>query len=299
MTRLAEVEAHMASMGELLNIVGAMRSLASMRVQEAHRALPNIRRYGEAMAAAIGAALLLLPEPGPLRRTATGRRALVLCTAEHGFVSGFNERAFDAAARLLGRDDAFFVLGSRGAALAQERGRPAAWATPMATRPEGVPETIRHLTAELYGWIARGDLARVEVMFARHRQGSGTTMERRLLFPVDLSSFAPGQPRLPPLHNLPPAMLLEKLIADYVFGLLTETAIEALASENAARFAAMDSAHENVSKKLEELRQDARQARQDEITTELLDLVTGAEALQRAVRVVAPPQRAQHTGKLI
>jgi F-type H+-transporting ATPase subunit gamma len=41
----------------------------------------------------------------------------------------------------------------------------------------------------------------------------------------------------------------------------------------------MDSAHENVSKKLEELRQEARLARQDEITTELLDLVTGTQAL--------------------
>jgi F-type H+-transporting ATPase subunit gamma len=299
MTRLAEVEAHIATMGELLDIVGAMRSLASMRVQEAHRALPDIRRYAETMAAAIGAALLLLPEAGPLGRTATGRRALVLCTAEHGFVSGFNERVLDAAAKLLAPDDALFILGSRGAALAEERGQPAVWTHPMATRPEGVPETIRHLTAELYVWIARGDLARVEVMFACHRQGSGTTIEQNLLLPVDLTSFAAGQPRLPPLHNLPPAVLLEKLMADYIFGLLTEAAIEALASENAARFAAMESAHENVSKKLEELRQDARQARQDEITTELLDLVTGAEALQRAVRVVAPPQRAQHTGKLI
>jgi F-type H+-transporting ATPase subunit gamma len=291
MTRLAEVEAHITTIGELLDIVGAMRSLASMRMQEAHRALPDIRHYAETMAAAIGAALLLLPEARALGRTASSRRAFVLCTAEHGFVSGFNERVLDAAAKLINPDDALFVLGSRGAALARERGRPTAWAHPMATRPEGVPETIRHLTAELFGWIARGDLARVEVMFARHRQGSGTTMERRLLFPVDLRSFVPGQRRLPPLHNLAPAILLEKLIADYVFGLLTEAAIEALASENAARFAAMDSAHENVSRKLDELRQDARQARQDEITTELLDLVTGAEALQQADLVGMPPQR--------
>ena len=293
MTRLAEVEAHIATMGELLDIVGAMRSLASMRVQEAHRALPDIRRYAETMAAAIGAALLLLPEAGSPGRTAAGRRAFVLCTAEHGFVSGFNERVLDAAAKLINPDDLLFVLGSRGAALAQERGWPAAWTHPMATRPEGVPETIRHLTAELYGWIARGGLARVEVMFARHRQAGGMTIERSLLFPVDLKTFAPGQPRPPPLHNLPPAMLLEKLIADYVFGLLTEAAIEALASENAARFAAMNSAHENVSKKLEELRQDALQARQDEITTELLDLVTGVEALQRPDPVATPPPRAQ------
>jgi len=282
MTRLTEVEAHILSMGELLDIVGAMRSLASMRVQEAQRALPGIRRYAETMAAAIGAALLLLPESGAISRTATARRALVLCTAEHAFVGGFNERILDAAEKLLASDDALLVLGSRGAAAARERGRPMMWVYPMATRPEGVPQTIRHLTAELYGWIARGDLARIEVMFARRRQDTGTTIERKLLFPVDLTLFALAQPRLPPLHNLPPHTLLEKLIADYVFGLLTEAAIEALASENGARFAAMDSAHENVSKKLEELRQDARQARQDEITTELLDLVTGVEALQRA-----------------
>jgi hypothetical protein len=40
-----------------------------------------------------------------------------------------------------------------------------------------------------------------------------------------------------------------------------------------------------VSKKLEELREDARQARQSEITTELLDLVTGAEAMRRVSAV--------------
>ncbi len=99
---------------------------------------------------AIGAALLLLPEGSAGSRTATGRRALILCTAEHGFVGGFNERILDAARSVLDPEDALFILGSRGAALAQERGRPAAWAHPMATRPEGVPETIRHLTAELY-----------------------------------------------------------------------------------------------------------------------------------------------------
>jgi F-type H+-transporting ATPase subunit gamma len=277
MTRLAEVETHIASVGELLDIVSAMRSLASMRMQEAHRVLPNIRRYAEMMTTAIGATLLLSPEPRSMSQAALGRRGIVLCSAEHGFVGGFTEHAFDAVQEVLGPDDALFVLGSRGALLAQERLQSTAWVYPMATRPEGVPETISRLTVELYGWIARGELTRVEVMFPRHRQSSGTTIERRLLFPVDLTVFVRA-PRLPPLHNLRPSVLLERLIADYVFALLTEAAVEALAAENAARFTAMDAAHDNVSEKLEQLRQDARQARQDEITTELLDLVTGAEA---------------------
>jgi len=233
---------------------------------------------------AIGSALMLMPEPSLARGPARGPRASILCTAEHGFVGGFNARVLDAAQRVLDFDDTLFVLGSRGAALARERRWTTAWAHPMATRPEGVPETVRSLTAELYRLIARGQVTHVDVMFVRHRQGGATTIERRQLLPLDLASFALKQPRLPPLHNLAPDVLLEKLVADYIFALLTEAAVESLAAENAARFAAMASAHDNVSKKLEELRQDARQARQDEITTELLDLVTGAEAMRDARR---------------
>jgi F-type H+-transporting ATPase subunit gamma len=40
----------------------------------------------------------------------------------------------------------------------------------------------------------------------------------------------------------------------------------------------MGAAHENVSRKLEALYRDARYARETEITTEVLDIVTGAEA---------------------
>jgi F-type H+-transporting ATPase subunit gamma len=275
--RLVEIEAHMGSMVELREIVSAMRSLASMRAEEAQRMLPGIRSYAETMAAGISAALLLVPEPRPIGSAARGPRALVVCTAEHGFVGGFNERVLDAAKRSLGADDPLFILGSRGAAAARERGWPTAWVHPMATRSESAPETIRRLTADLYRGIAAGDFTRVEVTFARHRQ-RGTTIEQRPLFPVDSASLAVARPRQPPLHNLPPDALLERLIADYVFALLTEAAVESLASENAARFAAMQSAYDNVSKQLEQLRQDARQARQAEITTELLDVVAGAEA---------------------
>ena len=279
MIRLAELESQIAGISELLDIVGAMRSLASMRVQEAHRVLPGIRRYAEAMAEAIGSALLLMPEPSIARGTPRAPRAFILCTAEHGFVGGFNVRVIDAAEGVLGRDDTLFVLGSRGAALVRERNGTTAWTHPTATRLEGVPETIRPLTARLYRLIVRDHVTRVDLMFARHRQGAGTTIEHRQLLPLDLASFSLRQPRLPPLHNLAPNVLLEKLVGDYVFALLTEAAVESLAAENAARFAAMGSAYDNVSKKLDELRQDARQARQSEITTELLDLVTGAEAM--------------------
>lgn len=282
MTRLADIEAHMASMRELLDIVGAMRSLAGMRMQEAQRTLPGIRLYAASVATGIADTLLLMGRPEPPRHL-EGQRALVLCTAEHDFVGGFNERLVEAAQASLGSGDlldhSLFVLGSRGAALALERGRPASWTHPMATRCAAAPDTVQHLAAELYRRISRGEIARVEVIYARYRQGGPANIERRLLLPLDVDALAAKQPRQPPLHNLAPVALHERLLGEYVFALLTEAAVESIAAENAARLAAMESAQDNVSKKLEQLRQDARQARQSEITAELLELVTGAQAL--------------------
>jgi len=282
MTSLADIQGHIASMGELQDIVSAMRSLAGMRVQEAQRALPGIRQYADSMAEAIGAALMLVARQEPAAQIGQGIRGLILCAAEHGFVAGFNERLVEAAEAELKPHDLLFVLGSRGAALALERGRQAAWARPMATRLNGVPDTVNQLTKELFARVARGQISRVEVLFSRYRQGGQSAIERRLLLPLDTASIAASGPRQAPLHNLEPGALFEKLAAEYVFALLTEAAVESIASENAARFAAMEAACDNVSKKLEQLQQDSRQARQTEITTELLDLITGVKALSGA-----------------
>jgi F-type H+-transporting ATPase subunit gamma len=281
MTRLAEIETHIADMSELLEVVGAMRSLAAMRAQEARRAVPGVRRYSETLVAAIGAALLLVPRPPP-SRSETQRRTLVLCTAEHGFVGGFDERIISAADAMHLPDDLIFVLGSRGAALLREHRRTVRWAQPMPTRPEAAPEAIRRLSAELFRAGAAGEAQQVDVVFARHRQGASLTVEQRKLFPVEFAELRTERRLQPPLHHLAPQALLERLVADYVFALLIDAAVESIASENAARFAAMETAHDGVSKRLEQLCRDGRLARQDEITAELLDIVTGAEALRGA-----------------
>ncbi len=292
MMRLSEIQSHIASMDELLDIVGAMRSLAGMRVQEAQHALPGIRSYAGSMAAGIGSALLLMPQPVTGTHQERSRRALIVCTAEHGFVGGFNERMLEAAEATVEPSDLLFVLGSRGAALAFERGSKVAWSRPMATRPAGAPDAVNRLTSELYARIARGEIARVDVMFGRYRQAAASTIERRLLLPLDTATLVAKPARQVPLHNLPPRPLLEKLMAEYVFALLTEAAVESIASENAARFAAMESAHDNVGKKLAGLQENVRQARQTEITSELLDLITGAEAMQVGPRRVIRQPRA-------
>ena len=275
MTRLAEIEAHIGSMAELLDVVGAMRSLAGMRRQEAQRALPGVRSYADVMAAAIGEALLLARAEPPRGNPGRARRAIVLFLAEHGFVGGFNERLIETARQSLTPRDVLLIVGSRGAAQALERGLSPSWTSPAPTRTPATIDTIRRLSAELYRRIARGEIDRIETIYAAAHHTGAPRIERRQVLPADPKLAQAAQA---PLHNLKPAVLVETLISEYVFALLTEAAIESIATENAARFSTMDAAHDNVGKKLDELRQSARQARQSEITSELLDLATGAEA---------------------
>lgn len=280
--RLAEIQAHIASIHELSEIVGAMRSLAGMRLQETLRALPAAARYTEAVAAALASTLPLMPEPIPEKQEGSAKKAAVLYMAEHSFVGSFNTRLFEAAEAVLAPADLLFVLGSRGSMLVTERGREMAWNGPMATRLTGAPEVIFRLVNKLYTLIANGEISRLEAVYARHRQGGAPAIETRLVLPLDLKALAPKQPRQPPLFNMRPVALHESLMAEYVFAMLTEAAVESIASENAERFAAMESAHENVEKKFQQLKQEEGVARQGEITTELLELITGSDALQES-----------------
>lgn len=278
--RLAEIERHVSSIEELQRIVGAMRAIASMRVQEALRALASVRQYGSALAVAVREALAIAADehiaPGELQRG--GRRAIVVFMSEHGFVGGFNERLLEAAGVKRETGDTLLIVGSRGAALASERGLAVASTHAMATRLASVPEVVQRVQEGLYPRIASAGIMRAEVVFGSHQGSGATAIERHQLFPLDLSVRREWSEPMP-LHDLPAAELLEKLTAEYILSQLTEAATESLAAENAARFAAMEAAHDNVGKKLQALRLDASRARQEEVTTELLDLVIGQQAV--------------------
>ncbi|HEX5460978.1 MAG TPA: FoF1 ATP synthase subunit gamma [Steroidobacteraceae bacterium] len=279
--RLAEIERHVSSMQELQRIVGAMRAIASMRIQEAVRALASVREYGDALTKGVREALAIAAEErvaaaDPPRRH--GGRVMVVFMSEHGFVGGFNERLIETVSGRIGAGDALVIVGSRGAALVGERRLAVISTHAMATRLASVPEVVRRLQESLYPAIATAQIVRATVVFCRYGRTGSTDVETLPLFPLEIS-VPRGRTRQVPLHDLSAAELLERMTAEYIFSQLTEAAVESLAAENGARFAAMEAAHDNVGKRLRALRLDASRARQEEVTTELLDLVTGEQAV--------------------
>ena len=255
-----------------------MRGIAASRAQKGRSLLAGIDAYSDVISHAIGQALSLLPldmatTTAPLQRAKLG---LILFCAEQGFAGAFSERVLDAAAGDV--DGAMcLVVGTRGAVVANERGIKPAWSAPMATHVDAIPSFANRLADALYGYVASGAIASVDILFSRSVSGSSIRIDRHSLLPIDFGRFARPVEKQAPLTTLAPQLLLERLAAEYVYAQLCEAAMHAFEAENEARMMAMASAKTNIETKLAGLSQRERQLRQEEITTEIVELAAGAE----------------------
>ena len=278
--RLADVVTQIHNIRQLNAVVTAMRGIAASRAQKGRVLLEGIEAYTAVVSNAIGEALTLLPADivaAPERENA--KRGFILFCAEQGFAGAFSERVLDAAGADL-RGAVNLVVGTRGAAVADERGLKPDWSLAMTTRIDGIANFANRLADILYGYLAQRTIATVDILFARSISGF-IRVDRHSLLPIDFGRFTPSQQKEPPLITLAPDILLERLTAEYVYAQLCEAAMHSFVAENDARMTAMVAAKNNTEAKLAALSRRERQLRQEEITTEIVELAAGAEASRR------------------
>jgi F-type H+-transporting ATPase subunit gamma len=277
--RLADIVAQIQNVRQLQAVVTAMRGIAASRAQRSRSLLPGIEAYTDVVSRAIGQALNLLPAEveasTPLR---SARIGLILFCAEQGFAGAFSERVLDAAAADI-EGAIIFIIGTRGASVAKERGVTPIWSASMVPHVDGIPSFANQLVDALYGYFAAGNISKVDVIFSRAGSSGGIEIDRHSILPIDFGRFKRPVEKEAPLITLAPELLLERLAAEYVYAQLCEATMHAFEAENEARMMAMLSAKTNIETKLVALTQREHQLRQDEITTEIVELAAGAEAL--------------------
>jgi F-type H+-transporting ATPase subunit gamma len=283
--RLADIVTQIQNVRQLGAVVTAMRGIAASRAKKGRSLLAGIEAYTEVISRAIGQALSLFPmdtttSPPPRR----ARPGLILFCAEQGFAGAFSERVLDAVASDLATASSL-VVGTRGAIVANERGILPAWSAAMATHVDAIPSLANRVADALYGYVATGAIANVDIVFSRSVSGSGIYIDRRSLLPIDFGRFARPVAGQAPLITLAPRLLLEHLAAEYVYAQLCQAAVHAFEAENEARMMAMASAKTNIETKLAGLSQRERQLRQEGITTEIVELAAGAGASQSNSRM--------------
>jgi F-type H+-transporting ATPase subunit gamma len=277
--RVADITARIDGIRQLGAVVNAMRGIAAARAQQARGQLAAVDVYAATIAAAISRSLSLLPANAAATVRST-RPSLVVFCAEQGFVGNFTERVLDSVRADLA-DCELFLIGTRGAAIAAERGIKAAWHSSLPSHSPGMPNLADRVAEALYHRIASGEIDRLDAVFGCWQPGRGFYVQRSRLFPLDMATFARAADTNPPLLNLTPAALLSELTGDYLHAQLCHAALHAFAAENQARMEAMAAAHTQIERQLGTLRARQRQVRQEEITAEIIELAAGETASRR------------------
>jgi F-type H+-transporting ATPase subunit gamma len=275
--RLADINARISGIRQLGAVVNAMRGIAAARAQQARAQLIAVDSYAATIAAAIGQAIALVPVDRPDGTPKSTRPALVLFCAEQGFAGAFSERVLDAVGADLAASE-LFLIGTRGSAVAAERGVSVGWKSAVPGHSPGIPKLADRIAEALYTRIATGEIDRLDAVFSQWQPGHGTHVERRRLFPLDMTAFPRPADANPPLLNLAPEVLVSELTADYLHAQLCNAALHAFAAENEARMEAMAAARNQIERQLSSLQATQRLVRQEEITAEIIELAAGETA---------------------
>jgi F-type H+-transporting ATPase subunit gamma len=275
--RLSDISARIEGIRQLGAVVNAMRGIAAARAQQARSQLVAVDSYSATIALAIGRTLAQAPAALSASAVRSTRPAVVLFCAEQGFAGAFSERVLDAVRADLS-DSELFLVGTRGRAVAAEKGVVVGWNSPMPSNSLGIPKLADRISDALYTRIATGEIDRLDAVFSRWQPGHGNHIERCRLFPLDMSGFPRPRDADAPLLNLPSEALLIELTADYVHAQLCKAALHAFAAENEARMEAMASARSQIERQLSALQATQRTVRQDEITAEIIELAAGETA---------------------
>ena len=275
--RLADVTRRIGNVHQLEAVVTAMRGISFSRVQQAHALLQGVRSYATVIANAIGQARPLVPGSQHIPAGRATPNGTILFCAEQGFAGAFSDLMLLAAGPDLGSKD-LFLIGTRGAALAREQGLAPVWQSAMVPQANLVPALARRIADAVYNWIADRRAPLVDIVVPTWSAAGGLQAAVRPLLPFDFCRFAPAVSAQAPLTTLPPEVLLERLAEEYIFAELCEAVLTAFMAENEARVATMQSAKANLQDMLSGLRSQERHIRQEEITAEVIELASGADA---------------------
>jgi F-type H+-transporting ATPase subunit gamma len=274
-------------------ITRAMELIAASRIVRAQQRVAAARPYSERItevirnlaAAGAGSSSPLLNARDEVRTV-----GFVVVTADRGLAGGYNSSVIRAAERSLqkevaeGRDYQLILAGKKAQSYFRFRGyRVDAAFSGFSEQPSY--EHAREVAAEVMQRYGAGDVDRVELVYTRFLSVGSQRVESRQFVPLDtgaVTDVPADGPKADYEFEPSPDAILEQLLPRYVEARLFAAMLDAAASEHAARQRAMKSATDNAEELIKSLTRVMNRARQESITTEIMEIVGGAEALSAA-----------------
>ncbi len=289
MASLRDIRKRIRSVKNTRQITKAMKMVSAAKLRRAQEGVVAARPYAQTLDAVMNQ-LMSRAEPGTVTHPLLTRREvkkvdLLVITSDRGLAGGFNANINRRALKYLAEHKGTLEVnitsvGRKGGEFLRGRG--------FTIRKDypGVLQKVTYAAAEgIAGELAQRFLAgTVDAVFIMYNEFASAvtqvpTTAQLLPFETRVSEAKVGQSLIDYAYEPNPQAVLERLVPSAVAVKVYRALLESVAAEHAARMTAMDSATRNAGDMIGALTLFYNRSRQAQITKELVEIVSGAEAL--------------------
>ncbi len=291
MATLKELRLRIRSVRSTQKITSAMKMVAASRLRRAQEQAEAARPYAQRMERMLGslAANLKGMTNAPPLFAGTGKDAthlIVVATSDRGLAGGFNATILRDARRMIreltnaGKTVKIVTIGRKGRdALRRDHARLVVDSLTEIGRPTLTFETARGIAERVLTRFSAGEFDACTIVYNRFQSAMTQIVTRQALIPFappeNVAPAGVGVCEFEPDETEILADLLPRNLAVQIYTALLENA----ASEQGARMTAMDNATRNAGDMIDALNTTYNRSRQASITKELIEIISGAEAL--------------------
>jgi len=275
-----------------MQVTRAMEMVSASKLRRAQSRLVAGRPYTQKIRELL-ARVTDSPNVGgnPLFEQRPGKALVVLVTADRGLAGSFNARLISEAESFLGKytpeTASLFLVGKKGSDYFRRHARIPVGAAITDLGGNLSSERSSEITAQLVELFRSGQYAQVYVIFAHFVSTIQSRPTVVKFLPLDRESLAEElgaaeekpQDRTEYLFEPSPQAVFDRLVPAYLSSRIFMILAENFTSEHSARMVSMSNATRNCEDMLYDLTLRRNKARQTSITTEMLEIVGGANAL--------------------
>jgi F-type H+-transporting ATPase subunit gamma len=277
-----DIRRRIGAVKNIKQITRAMQFVAASKLKRAQDATLAARPYSEKLDEVLAdlAAVLGAEDHPLLAQRGDGKRLIVLITTDRGLAGPLNTNTIRFAAREITThtgDLTVVTVGRKGRDAMRRAGVPmAAHFTGFGDRPSfaDVIPVARLVTDDFLA----GTYAQVDVIYNRFVSTLVQKPEMIQLLPIRPTEDTEGIPGNQFIFEPSASAVLEQLVPRYVATRLFQAVLEGKASEESSRMVAMKNATENAEDLIEDLTLSYNKVRQSNITREMIEIASGAQA---------------------
>ena len=291
--KLREVKRRIRSVQSTMKITRAMELIATSRILKAQQRVEQARPYAERLTAAIADVASVssgLSHPLLEQRPNPKAAAVFVVTSDRGLAGAYSSSVLRRAEELFslireeGKEIKLFVAGRKGQSYYRFRQRPVEQAWTGFSETPGY-ENAKEIAQAMMKQFLAGEVDEIHGVFTDFVSALRQRAVARRFVPMvweEAERPSAEGPVAQYIFEPEPEELLGALLPRYLETRVYNALLEAAASEHAARRRAMSAATDNADELIKVLTRVANQARQAEITTEISEIVGGAEAQRQA-----------------